>query len=215
MAFYTGALTVSERTGMLKTYELMDRHFGWERRPRPASERQVTAYMLDRALRAQGLVSLDSVCHLSAGRKPAIRDLIAARVRSRRLVPVAVEEAGKVEHWAEPETLATIPKATAPVVHVLSPFDPLIIQRRRLALFFDYEHRFEAYVPKEKRVLGYFALPVLVGDRIVAAIDLKTDRAEGRVQTQQWSWVGEGEPSRHTQPIEEALHRFEAFQLQG
>ena len=215
MAFYTGSLTVSERTGMLKTYELMDRHFGWERRPRPASDRQVVAYMLDRALRAQGLVSLDSVCHLSAGRKPAIRELIAARVRSRRLVPVAIEDAGKVEHWAEPETLATIPEATAPVVHVLSPFDPLIIQRRRLALFFDYEHRFEAYVPKEKRVLGYFALPVLVGDRIVAAIDLKTDRAEGKLLTQQWSWVGEGEPSRHTQPIEDALHRFEAFQLQG
>jgi uncharacterized protein YcaQ len=50
-------------------------------------------------------------------------------------------------------------------VHILSPFDPLIIQRKRTELFFDYGHRFEAYVPKEKRLFGYFALPVLVGRR--------------------------------------------------
>src|SRR4029077_21026984 len=62
LAFYDGLLTVSERSGMLKTYELMDRHFGWDKRPKPASERQVLDYLLDRALRSQGLVSLDSVC---------------------------------------------------------------------------------------------------------------------------------------------------------
>jgi len=213
LAFYTGALTVSERTGMLKTYELMHRHFGWEQRPRPASERQVAAYMLDRALRAQGLVSLDSICHLAAARKPEIRALIEARVRRRQLVPVAIADAGKVEHWAEPQTLDAIPEATAPAVHILSPFDPLVIQRRRLALFFGYEHLFEAYVPRNKRVLGYFALPVLVGDRIVAAIDLKADRGGGKLITRQWTWVGEGDPSRHGATIEEALHLFEAFQL--
>ena len=61
-------------------------------------------------------------------------------------------------------------------MHILSPFDPLVIQRKRTELFFGYGHRFEAYVPKEKRRFGYFALPVLVGEDIVAAIDLKTDR---------------------------------------
>jgi len=49
---------------------------------------------------------------------------------------------------------------------------------------FDYEHRFEAYLPKEKRRLGYFALPVLVGDEIVAAIDLKTDRERRKLLMQ-------------------------------
>ena len=59
LAFYTGVLTVSERSGMLKTYELMERHFGWEQRPKPASERQILDYLLDRALRSQGVVSLE------------------------------------------------------------------------------------------------------------------------------------------------------------
>jgi uncharacterized protein YcaQ len=98
-------------------------------------------------------------------------------------------------------------------VRILSPFDPLIIQRKRLKLFFDHEHRFEAYVPKEKRVFGYFALPVLVGDEIVAVLDLKTDRAKGEVLIKQWRWVGNGSAGRHKPAIDDELHRFTKFQL--
>ena len=213
LAFYMGALVVSARAGMLKTYELTDRHFGWDKAPKPASDRQYAEYVLDRALRAQGLVSLDSACHLDAPLKPAIRKLIDARVRRKALVPVAIEGAGKAAHWADPETLDAIPEAREPLVHLLSPFDPVAIQRKRLQLFFDYAHRFEAYVPKEKRKLGYFALPVLHGEDIVAAIDLKTDRANGKLLIQKWTWVGNGSARRHKRAIEEELGRFEAFQL--
>ncbi len=114
------------------------------------------------------------MCHLDAKRKPAIRQLIEAGVRRGRLVPLAIEGAERLEHWAVPDTLDALPEDAGERVHLLSPFDPLIIQRRRLKLFFDYEHRYEAYVPKEKRVFGYFALPVRMGDEIVAAIDFKT-----------------------------------------
>src|ERR1700722_6423058 len=58
LAFYTGAVTISERNGMLKTYELMTRHFGWEKLPKAASSAEITFYLLDRALRSQGVVSL-------------------------------------------------------------------------------------------------------------------------------------------------------------
>ncbi len=109
LAFYQGLLTISERNGMLKTYELMARHFGWDvpssKPPKPASARETHAYLLDRALRAQGVVSLDSICHLDAPSKAAIRRLIESRVRAGALVPVALEGAGKQEHWAAPETL--------------------------------------------------------------------------------------------------------------
>src|SRR6476659_622042 len=100
LAFYTGAVTISERSGMLKTYELMERHFGWNNPPKPASASEATAYLLDRGLRAQGVVSLDSICHLDAPSKPSVRRLIEARMRRKELVPVALEGAGKQEHWA-------------------------------------------------------------------------------------------------------------------
>jgi len=214
-AFYSGLLTISERNGMLKTYAPMERHFGLDKLPKPASAKETAAYLLDRALRAQGVVSLDSICHLTAPAKTAVRIEIEARVRRKTLVPVAVEGAGKQTHWAPPEALdaaAAGAPATAEV-HILSPFDPLIIQRRRTHLFFGYEHRFEAYVPKEKRVFGYFALPVLIGDAIVAAIDLKTDRKARRLAVQKWTWVGSGTHEAAKRRIEDALHRFETFQL--
>ena len=213
LAFYRGALTVSERSGMLKTYELMDRHFGWDQPPKPATERQTLDYLLDRALRAQGLVSLDSICHLDAGRKAAVRRVIEGRVRRGLLVPVAVEGAGKTEHWAQPQTLEVVPAPAREMVHILSPFDPLIIQRKRLRLLFDYDHRFEAYVPKAKRVFGYFTLPVLVGDEIVAGIDLKADREKRALLVQHWTWVGHGNAATHKARIEDELHRFERFQV--
>jgi hypothetical protein len=218
LAFYTGAVTISERNGMLKTYELMARHFGWNKWPKAASGGEITAYLLDRALRSQGVVSLDSICHLDAPRKKAVRTLIQRRVRRGELVPVALEGAGKHEHWAAPEAVAAAREASQ-LVHILSPFDPLIIQRKRTHLIFDYDHRFEAYVPKAKRKFGYFALPVLVGEDIVAALDLKSDRQAKKLLMQKWNWVGPGKAAKGEaravlkRRIEEELHRFERFQL--
>ena len=214
-AFFAGALTISERTGMLKRYELTARHFGWTQPPRVATPAQCTGYVLDRALRAQGLVSLDSVCHLDAPRKPAVRALIDTRVRRGELLPVLLEGDRTATHWMRPADLAPLPPVDPGTTHILSPFDPLIIQRKRLDRLFGYLHRFEAYVPKDKRIFGYFTLPVLAGDQIVAAIDIKADRPQRRLQIQQWTWVGEGSAARHQRHIDEALHRFEDFQFRG
>ena len=212
-AFYDGDLVIAARSGMLKTYELTTRHFGWQTRPTPASERQVCAYKLDRALRAQGVVSLDSICHLDAPSKKGVAAVIATRLRSKELVPVAIEGAGKTAHWARPDTLDARPGPAQPPVHILSPFDPLIIQRKRLKAMFGYDHAFEAYLPKEKRRFGYFGLPVLIGDEIVAVLDLKTDRAAGRLLIQQWSWLDGRETPERKRAIEQELERFERFQL--
>ena len=104
-------------------------------------------------------------------------------------------------------------------MHILSPFDPLVIQRKRTHLIFGYQHRFEAYVPKEKRKLGYFALPVLVGDKIVAALDLKTDRKARKVLIQKWTWIGDAAARKAAdqrkelkRKIEDELDRFTGFQ---
>jgi uncharacterized protein YcaQ len=118
-----------------------------------------------------------------------------------------------VEHWAAPDTLDGVPDHGHELVHILSPFDPLTIQRKRLKLFFDYEHRFEAYVPKPKRKFGYFALPVLVGDRIIAAIDLKVDRTNAKLLVQKWTWLELNPSPQRRAAVEDELHRFERFQL--
>ena len=213
LAFIKGLLTISARTGIVKTYELLTRHFRWQRLPPAAGITETGNYLLERALRSQGLVSLESACYMDAPRKPLVRRLIDARVRRKELVPVDFPGMGKLQHWAQPQVLETRADDSGEQVHILSPFDPLIIQRKRLQLFFDYQHLFEAYVPKEKRVLGYFACPVLVGAEVVAALDLKTDRERNRLLIQKWTWVGKGAARLHRRKIEEELSRFERFQL--
>jgi uncharacterized protein len=212
-AFYDGTLTISARLGMVKTYELMDRHFGWPPRPRPATPGQVLDYLIDRALRSQGVVSNESIRHLTKNIIKPLTELVEKRTRAKKLLPVVIEGAEKVPHWIEPEALEIADAPLPDIVHILSPFDPLIIQRKRTKLIFGYEHLFEAYVTPQKRQLGYFTLPVLVGDEIVAGLDLKTDRAAGKVLIQAWHWFGNGKARRHKRLIDEALHRFEKFQL--
>lgn len=212
--FHCGRLVISERIGMLKKYELTDRHFNWKEKPKAATEKEILEYLLERSLRSQGLVSVDSICYLDAKRKKSIHSLIEEKVQRKELIQVSIKDISKPTHWTKPETLENKFKLNSERVHILSPFDPLIIQRKRLNLFFDYDHRFEAYLPKEKRIFGYFALPILIEDQIVAAIDLKTDRQAKKLLMQKWNWIGKSKSASIKKRIEEELHRFEKFQLQ-
>ncbi|MFB7503646.1 winged helix-turn-helix domain-containing protein [Streptomyces broussonetiae] len=85
------------------------------------------------------------------------------------LVPVEVEGWGRPA-WADPAALATEPRGRHRTT-LLSPFDSLIWERARTERIFGFSHRLEAYVPRPKRVYGYFAMPVLAGGRLVGRVD--------------------------------------------
>ncbi|MFD3518440.1 winged helix-turn-helix domain-containing protein [Streptomyces sp. NPDC058657] len=85
------------------------------------------------------------------------------------LVPVEVEGWGR-RAWADPEALATVPRGRHRTT-LLSPFDSLIWDRPRTERVFGFTHRLEAYVPKPKRVHGYFAMPLLSGGRLLGRVD--------------------------------------------
>lgn len=110
-----------------------------------------------------------------------------SRRQLRELADDGVIDGVEVQGWPGPvyaDPGLVIPRRIEAAA-LINPFDPLIWNRGRTLRLFDHDYRIEIYVPKQKRTYGYYALPFLLGEELVALVDLKHDRAAGRLLVQQ------------------------------
>lgn len=192
-----GELAIHSRIGFEKVYDLSERVYG---PPSPTSTRAdlvtwacnealtrlgaATAREVSQFMNAVTVAEANAWCQEQAAAGTVVRVLLERETR--RDVPGFAQR-----NWQA--AAARVDPDTTP--RLLTPFDPLVRDRARLKALFNFDYRFEAFVPKAKRVHGYYTMPVLVGDALIARVDLASDRAAGVLRIDR-VWIEPGVPKR-------------------
>ena len=180
--FYAGEVAAIRRpTDFAREYDLAHRVIPAEILELPTPpEIDARKELLVRAARHHGIGTFEDLTDYHRQRNPPCRPLIRELVEEGRLIETSVEG------WAKPAYLhpdAVVPRRVTARA-LLSPFDPVVWNRDRTERLFGFRYRIEIYVPAPKRQYGYYVLPFLLGDELVARVDLKADRATGRLLVQ-------------------------------
>ncbi|MGE1154247.1 winged helix-turn-helix domain-containing protein [Pseudomonas kitaguniensis] len=176
--FAAGLVTVAGRRGFERLYDLPERVIPDGILQQPA---------LNEAEAQRGLL-LHSASALGVGTEKDLRDYFRldpadSRNRLAELVEAGQLLACQVQGWKQPAYCLPEPKVPRKVSAsaLLSPFDSLIWERSRTERLFDFRYRLEIYTPQHKRVYGYYVLPFLHNERLAARVDLRAERANGRL----------------------------------
>ncbi len=191
-----GDVAVSGRRGFERSYALAEHVIPDAILSREIPRTDAIRELMRRAARSSGVATQSDLADYYRIRdRAAVAQSIADLVDAGELEPVQVrgwERGGRpIPAWRHRD--AVLPRKIDAAA-ILTPFDPVVWFRDRALRAFDLDYRIEIYVPAEKRRFGYYSLPVLVGDRIVARVDLKAERATSTLQVQSAWWEPQARP---------------------
>jgi uncharacterized protein len=172
-----GQVGISRRDGAQRVWDLLARCIAPTAPDERLTDEEVTYRAAPYAIRALGAGRIPHIrAHFTRNRYPHLQAVLERLRRDGVVERIAVDGLGD-DWWILAEDLETVETADfKPRTALLSPFDNLLCDRARTEALFGFTHRLEIYVPKPKRRWGYFVLPVLDGDKLVARIDLAIDR---------------------------------------
>jgi uncharacterized protein YcaQ len=180
--FALGAVGVHSRRKFSRYYDLPDRFIPGEHFSAPAmTEAEAHRHLLLISARCYGIGTASDLADYFRIKPAKARGVLRDMVTSGELRQVSVES------WDEPAYMlpgTDVPPERIGARSLVSPFDSLIWYRERMERLFGMFYRIEIYVPEKKRQYGYYVLPFLMDEQLVARIDLKADRQNGRLLVQ-------------------------------
>jgi uncharacterized protein YcaQ len=202
--WFGGKLGIAERVNFQRAYDLPERVIPQHLRDNPMGREDALDLLLLKALGSHGFATKGTLASTWRLRNMGLEiadSLERLQARGQVLPCALVDYEGKKQQgFIRPEDLELAGRLGRARLRsdsgvLLSPFDPLLWDRARVAKLFDFDAVLEIFKPQAQRKYGYFSLPVLAGERLVARFDLKADRKAGTLRIVNWQFEG-GKPQR-------------------
>lgn len=184
--FTAGKVMVIERRNFQRVYDLTHRVMpDWDDECDLVSQTEAEIIMLDNSARSLGIFREQWLADYYRLKRPALAAWREARAEQQQIIAVHVEKLGNL--WLHDDLLPLLERAlagklTATHSAVLSPFDPVVWDRKRAEQLFDFSYRLECYTPAPKRQYGYFVLPLLHRGQLVGRMDAKMHRRQASLK---------------------------------
>jgi len=175
--FMEGNLIICRREGFQKVYDTPERWLPANTDLSEPTRKEYLRFLIKRDLKAHGLMKANEFGYLLKGIKKELSAVLDEMHSVGEIKAAQIDKASEGVYYFLPESLELLEvKGYRKRLKILSPFDNLIINRKRTKELFDFDYILECYVPAKKRQFGYFGLPILWGERLIGQIDLKADR---------------------------------------
>lgn len=209
----TGKLAVAKREGFQKVYDLTERVIPDMYRNLKYSEQEYIDWNCTTAIENIGFGSHSEIANYWEGVTPQEAKTWCEKSPNNYIMKIEIEmkDGEKVLSWAHPDIFAWLQMVPDPpnIVRFLSPFDPLIRDRKRTQRLFGFDFKIEIYVPQSKRVYGYYVYPMLERDRFIGRIEMKSDKkSHSLIVCGFWLESGVKLTKMRQKMIESELHRW-------